>query len=448
MLRLLVSAALVRCSVALVALQVSSAAGAAPAIERYRVELGQPPLRGAPEALVTLVVWSDYQCPFCARLALTLERLLKEHPNDLRVAWKDQPLPFHPRAREAALAARAAGRQGKYWQMHDAIFAQPSKLESSDLVRRAREIGLDLQRFHRDRDDRALAEAVDADAAQGLAIGAQGTPTSFVNGRMVRGAQPYEVFSAVVTEELATARALTKAGVPARDVYAHLVKDGRTTPPAPPPPPKPAPPVEDDKTIWRVPVEGAFSRGPATAPVTIVVWNDFQCPFCGRLAATLKELSFDLGQELRIVHRDQPLPFHKDAKLAAVAARAAGAQGKFFEMHDKLFDNQRVLDRDSLERYALELGLDMHRFRAALDDQRLFAAVEADAKAGEVLGVTGTPTSFVNGRRLVGAQPIETFRVVIEQEKVRARAVRKRGVKPANLYEALVKDGKTRDSER
>ena len=425
-------------------LAASSTADATPPVERFRVELGQPPLRGARDALVTIVVWSDYQCPFCARLAPTLARLVEQHPNDVRVAWKDQPLPFHPRAREAALAARAAGRQGRYWQMHDAIFSQPSKLEDRDLERRARELGLDLPRFRRDLDDPALSDAIDADAAQGTALGAQGTPTAFVNGRMVRGAQPFETFSALVTEELATARALVQTGVPAREVYARLVKDGRTTPPAPPAPRAPPPPVEDDKTIWRVPVEGAFARGPATAPVTIVVWNDFQCPFCARLVGTLKDLSYDLGQELRIVHRDLPLPFHKDARLAAVAARAAGAQGRFFEMHDKLFANQGALDRESLQRYALELGLDMTRFRAALDDQGLHAAVEADARSGEALGVTGTPTSFINGRRVVGAHPQETFRIVIEQEKVRARAAQQRGVRPAKLYEALTKDGRTR----
>ncbi len=429
-------------------LTLATAARADAPAERYRVDLGQSPLRGAKDALVTVVVWSDYQCPFCARLVPTLERLLREHPNELRIAWKDQPLPFHPRARDAALAARAAGRQGKYWQMHDAIFSHPTKLEDDDLERRATEIGLDLARFRRDRDDKALADVIDADSAQGVTLGAHGTPTSFVNGRMVRGAQPFEAFDAVVTEELAAARALARSGVPVRDVYARTVQGGRTSAPPPPAPPRPAPPVQDDKTIWRVPVEGAFAKGPATAPVTIVVWNDFQCPFCGRLAMTIKELSLDLGQEIRVVHRDQPLPFHKDAKLAAVAARAAGAQGRFFDMHDKLFLNQQALDRDSLERYALELGLDMKRFRAALDDPRLGAAVEADAKAGEVLGATGTPTSFVNGRRIVGAHPIETFRAVIEQEKVRAKAMQKRGVKPAKLYEALVKDGKTRDAER
>jgi len=116
----------------------------------------------------------------------------------------------------------------------------------------------------------------------------------------------------------------------------------------------------------RVPLEGA-SKGPADAKVNIVAFSDFQCPFCSRVVPTLHEIEKTYGNKVRVFFRHNPLPFHADAPLASEAAVAAEQQGKFWEMHDKLFANQQNLKRPDLEKYAQEVGLDMGKFKAALD---------------------------------------------------------------------------------
>ncbi len=144
--------------------------------------------------------------------------------------------------------------------------------------------------------------------------------------------------------------------------------------------------------------------------MTIVEWSDFQCPFCSRVVPTLAQIKEKYGKDVRVVFRHQPLPFHQNAKPAAEAALAAHEQGKFWEMHDKLFANQKALDRATFEKYAQELGLDMGKFKAALDSGKFTAQIEADSAAGSAVGANGTPTFFVNGRSLVGAQPFEAFK--------------------------------------
>ena len=163
-------------------------------------------------------------------------------------------------------------------------------------------------------------------------------------------------------------------------------------------------------------VGDAPAKGPASAPVTVVAFSDFQCPFCSRAVPTLKEIETAYNGKLRIAFKQLPLPFHDKAHLAAEAALAANEQGKFWEYHDKLFANQQALDRPSLEKYAQELGLDMGKFKKALDTGKFKDKVDAEAKEGAAVGATGTPTFFINGTKLVGAQPVETFKAAIDKE--------------------------------
>ena len=143
-------------------------------------------------------------------------------------------------------------------------------------------------------------------------------------------------------------------------------------------------------------------KGPASAPVTLVAFSDFQCPFCSRAVPTLHQLETDYAGKLRVAFKQLPLPFHDKAHLAAEAALAANEQGKFWQIHDKLFANQQALDRASLEKYASELGLDLAKFKAALDSGKYKDKVDAEAREGAAVGATGTPTFFVNGTRIVG----------------------------------------------
>lgn len=379
----------------------------------YKVPVDGSFIHGEETALVTLVEFSDYECPFCARGHATVKQLQEQYGDKLRVVMKHHPLvDMHPRAKPAALAALAAGEQGKFWQYHDVLFANPRAQSDSDLERYAKELGLDVARWKQDLEAPKLVDRIRKDDALAMQLGATGTPGFFVNGRFINGAQPFEVFSKVVDEELNKAEALVKGGVPKTEVYARTIERGVERPP---PPPAPA-----ELPRQQVEVGTAPSRGPANAPVTVIAWSDFECPFCSRAVPTLKTLEKEYEGKLRLAFKHQPLPNHPHAKLAAAASLAAHEQGKFWEFHDLLFANQRQLDRESMEGYAKQVGLDVTRFKQALDSGKFDARIDEDSKEGTRVGAGGTPTFFVNGRPVVGAMPVDHFRRIIDEELKKA----------------------------
>jgi protein-disulfide isomerase len=160
--------------------------------------------------------------------------------------------------------------------------------------------------------------------------------------------------------------------------------------------------------------------GSTTAPVTIVEFSDFQCPFCQSVAPTLKQVLKTYGDKVRIVWKDFPLTqIHPEAFKAGEAAHCAGEQGKFWEYHDRLFANQEALQADSLKTYAADLGLDTATFNACVDASKYGDRVREGVAQGSRLGVNSTPTLYVNGRMLAGAQPYEVIAAVIDEELAR-----------------------------
>jgi protein-disulfide isomerase len=160
------------------------------------------------------------------------------------------------------------------------------------------------------------------------------------------------------------------------------------------------------------------SKGPDNAPVTIVEFSDFQCPYCSRAEPVVKDL-MELEKykgKLKLVYRDFPLPGHPLAPKASEAAHCAGDQGKYWEMHSKLFASQPKLEVKDLKAYARELGLDAGRFDKCLDSGEKAVVVEGHAKAGHEVGVTGTPAFFINGRLVAGARPLADFASIIDAE--------------------------------
>jgi protein-disulfide isomerase len=167
----------------------------------------------------------------------------------------------------------------------------------------------------------------------------------------------------------------------------------------------------------KVAAEGP-SKGPASAPVTIVEFSDFQCPYCAKAEDTLQRIMKDYDGKVRLVYRDFPLPMHTQAQKAAEASQCAGDQGKYWEMHAKLFQNQRSLQPDKLKEYAKDLGLDQAKFDKCLDSGEKAKVVEANKEAGEAVFVSGTPSFFVNGQPLT-APTYEEFKKVIDGELAR-----------------------------
>ena len=164
-------------------------------------------------------------------------------------------------------------------------------------------------------------------------------------------------------------------------------------------------------------VNGAPYKGSKNAPVTIVKFEDFECPFCKNVQPTLATVLKQYDGKVRVVHKDLPLEaIHPQAQVAAEAARCAGEQGKFWEYHDTLYGNAPKLGAAELKTYAKNVGLDTAPFEQCLTSGKYKAAVQKDLSEGAKLGLTGTPTFFINGREISGALPVESFAAIIDEE--------------------------------
>jgi protein-disulfide isomerase len=398
------------------------------------------PSWGSPEAPVTVVVWSDFQCPFCARVGEVIAELQQAYgPGQLRLVWKNYPLAFHPHARpaaEAAMVVYALGGNGAFWKFHDLAFANQRQLAHERFAEWAEKAGVDRARFLAAMSAQKSAGKLDLDLGLAARLAVRGTPAFHINGVALVGAQPAARFREIIDGELTAARALLAAGTPARDIYP--ARCARNVPPAEPPAP---PAVPDDGKVWGVTVGlDDPAQGPADALATLVVFSDFECPFCRRLQATVAALRQRYGPDLRIVWKDLPLPFHRQAVPAAVLARLwaaqRGPQG-FWQAHDALMATGPALDESGLRAAAGRLGLPWAEVEAAIADRRFQAVFDKTAALAKQLTVNGTPCSFVNGRRIDGALPAEVFAAVIDAELDKARDRLEAGQERAGLYAAI-----------
>jgi len=423
--------------------------------ERFRIPVtADQPSKGPADALVTIVVFSDFECPFCSRVGPTMQQIMNDYRGKVRIVWRNNPLPFHQNATPAAMAATEAFVQGgseKFWRMHDLMFANQRAIGRSDLEGYAQQAGLDMAKFRAALDGNTHRARIDADMAVARSIGANGTPGFFINGRQLMGAQPFDAFKTVIDDEIRRAEALVATGVARNRVYAQLMRNARTSPapepgaaagaaPAAPQPPRRAP---DPAAVYRVPVGASPVKGPADALVTVVIVSEFQCPFCKRVEPTLNELATAYGRDIRFVWKNNPLPFHNNAMNASNIAMFAHQSGKFWQMHDLLFENQTALEIDQLVGYATQLGLNGAQARAAMTNNQFQAAIQADMDLSRSLGASGTPSFFINGRNLRGAQPIAAFKTLIDEELAKARAKVAAGTPRNRVYEETTRNGAT-----
>ncbi len=388
-----------------------------------RIPVAGSPSVGPRDALVTVVEFADFQCPFCARVVPTLAQLRQRYGDDVRIVWKHHPLPFHQHAMEAAEASAEAFAQGgdaMFWAMHDRLFDTQRALDRAVIDAAAQQSGLDMGRYAAAMERHTHAAEIARDVALAEALGANGTPEFFLNGSHLVGAQPLESFTSAVDRILARARTIE----PRQRVYEAMVAAPVELEPPPSPSPSPRRAEPDPEQVLRVPVGSSPTTGPADALVTMVVFSDFQCPFCQRVELTLASLRARYPADLRIVWKNQPLPFHERARPAAEAAMEAYAQhgnAGFWAFHDAVFARPGALSEDAdVERFAQEAQLDMPRFRAAMAAHAHAPEVDADMALATQLEANGTPHFFINGRRLVGAQPEATFVTAIDEARRRA----------------------------
>jgi protein-disulfide isomerase len=172
----------------------------------------------------------------------------------------------------------------------------------------------------------------------------------------------------------------------------------------------------DPDRAYDVSTEGSPAKGPADAKVTLVEFSDFQCPFCGRVTPTLRQIREKYGDDVRIVFKHLPLRMHPKAPQAHAAAEAAKLQGRFWEMHDRIFANQREMSEEKYLEYAKEIGLDVERFKRDMASAEVKQRIDADVAEAAKLGVTGTPGFFINGYFLSGAKPYAEFERLIDAQ--------------------------------
>lgn len=175
------------------------------AAPRVEVADGGHPSRGPTDAAVTIVEFSDYQCPFCGRARATVNQILQEYEGKVRYVFRDFPLSFHKESQKAHEAAHCANEQGKYWEYNDKLFLSQRELQVDDLKQYAKDLGLDAKKFDECVDSNKYAQTVQQSIAYGQTVGVSGTPAFFINGRMISGARPFEDFKAVIDDELAQA---------------------------------------------------------------------------------------------------------------------------------------------------------------------------------------------------------------------------------------------------
>jgi len=421
-------------------------------LERFKVPVTDAqPAKGPKDALVTIVEFSEFQCPFCARVEPTMKEIVDTYGDKVRIVWRNNPLPFHNNAGPAAAVAMEAFAEGgndKFWALHDVLFQNQKALNRPELEDYAKKAGLDMDKVRKALDEGTHSKAIEADKAVATQFGANGTPYFFINGRELRGAMPFPSFKAVIDQELSTAEALVKQGVTPAQMYATITKDGLTKAAAPTPQQPAANPGQPDpKAVYKVPLKGDEpQKGPDDALVTIVEFSDFECPFCGRVEPTISEIEKKYGKDVRVIWMNNPLPFHKTAKPAATAALEAYAQkgdSGFWAMHDKMFANQKALTNDNLEKWAQELGLNAAKVKKALADDKFNKTILEQQTLASSLGARGTPAFFINGRNLRGAQPLAAFTAVIDEELAKAKALVAKGTPKAKVYEATIANGET-----
>jgi protein-disulfide isomerase len=340
--------------------------------------LANSPVRGSPDAVVSITEFADFQCPYCASARSALDQVLREYPHKVKLVYRNFPLDFHPDSMLAHHAAMAAGEQGKFWEMHDLIFSHQRAMKRDDLFSMARSLGLDMDRFATDLQSDKVQREISADREDGKRQGVSGTPTFYVEGEELVGAASVAQFEGMIT------RALVAKGIPA------------------------------DKAP--IVAEAGPARGPEHAPVTVLWYSDVTSPLAIAADRLMEQLLEAYPRQVRVVYKNRPLEFHKDAALAHQALVAAGAQGKFWPMHRAMLVHQGALSATDLTNYAADLGLDTNRFLADMTGQVAHDQVQSDVSQAREAGVNGVPVFVVNGTRVDGIQPLSSLKAIVDEQ--------------------------------
>jgi protein-disulfide isomerase len=369
--------------------------------------------RGAKTAKAELVVYGDFASPFAATSGRVIDAVLEQYKDDLSVSYRHFISPENHTSVSAAQAAEAAAKLGKFSQFRELAFGRNDGLGYVDFAAWAGPLGLGDAAFRKAMNAPETAAAVAADSAQAAAMGLTQRPTFFLNGVKLPGTTPINALSSLLEKELAAAEAA--GGLAALLKTEPFETEGLDTGT-----------LEQKKEGQarfgeaKVRISDADpSWGNADATVTIVEFGDFLCPYCRRGAEALGKIKKKYGPEkVRIVFKNLPLRMHRYADVAARGVLAAGRQGKFWEMHRKLYTRQKDLKSggvDAILGFALELGLDLDTLMDDMTSVEIRKKVADDMAEAERMGVRFTPNYFINDEHIGGALPYNNFVQIIDK---------------------------------
>ncbi len=345
--------------------------------------------KGPDSALVKVVVFGAFGNQETVDFAPVIEDVIKTYGDKVQVRFKHKAVPLpHPDSIVSAEAALAAHAQGKFWPFFDKAM-KTNAVGRASLESIAQDVGCDMARFKKEMDAEKYRGQVMRDSLVAGEVAANTYPNALVNGVRLNTPKTGERLKKLIDEQLVKAQEKVKSGVAPGALYETLIKDGRLF-------------EQTAGPAVKIDSDGSPFLGSKTAKVEVQVYEDFQCPFCTKIAPSLHAFAKKFPNDVRIVYKHMPLDIHDKAKLAAEASMAAHAQGKFWEYHDILFANQSALDRADLEKYAQQAGLDVAKFKKDLDAGVGKALIARDMQEGQGVGVSGTPTVFINGMKYQG----------------------------------------------
>ncbi|HEY5377228.1 MAG TPA: thioredoxin domain-containing protein [Polyangiaceae bacterium] len=388
--------------------------------------LGSEPIWGTRNAPLTWVLFGDLDCPHTRRAWRALEVAKLTYGDDLRIVFRHRPLREHPNAFDAARVLAGLSRERGSLAFFD-VLHRISRDEASLTAEHLQEL-LSAAGYGSSKLSELAAagdSAVRADMQLAGQFAVKSTPFSFLNGQPVDGERAPAELERLLLDERRSATWSLAAGVAPAALYgartsSNLIGVG-----------------EQAASRVCAPVGTSPARGPADALVTVVEFSDFECPFCKQAEPTLHKLLDRYPRDVRLVWKNYPLPQHKNARLLANFAADASARGSsvgFWAVHDALFLHQEALDDSALGELAGKAGLDgallLISAHAGVHD----AAIHADIALGQKLGVKGTPTFFVNGRRVQGALTLDQFEGLVQEELKSAQRIVARGVARKDVY--------------
>ncbi len=424
--------------------------------------------KGDPNALVTIVEFSEYQCPHCKKVDAVVDEILAAYPQGVKFVFLHNPMRRHPQAHVAAVAAlevlEQKGLEG-FWKFHKVLFENSPQLQTENIEKWLQEAGVDMARYKASVENRKHEATISRNQALAIRFGARGTPAFFINGYFLSGARTFHQYKPVIDREMEKAKqAIAEGKATAENYYQTLMANAEATAKwiggeaAPSRRPR-RPRLDHTKTYRVFPEEGSqvFNRipffGDPKGQVVVAMGIDVECGWCEKLLPVLDELmegskvegdafaGYKKGVRFVVLH--YPLPFHRNAPLAHQAIQEVFEQKgpeTFYKYFRKVMQNQKAMTRENLETWAQELGVNMPRFKQALDSEKHKEFVAMVQSMARGVGIQGTPSVFVNGKFMLG-RGLPIFRRAIDDAMSQAENMMKEkpGLTADKVYEEIMK---------